>query len=195
MKTLGIKRTFIALLLACVSYTASAEWVLNNAESTLNFISIKKLTVGEVHTFKNLEGSLNDNGEVTVDVSLSSVDTKISIRDDRMKKVLFEVAKFSKATVSTKVDVKRINSLKAGESFLQNLPLELSIHGQQNKVDAELRITALAGNKILATTVKPIIIKMGDYKLEKGIELLKALAKLSSISTVAPVTVSFIFEK
>ncbi len=195
MKITGLKQTFITLLLISVSYSASAEWVLNNAESTLNFISIKKLTVGEVHTFKSLEGSLNDNGDVTVDVSLSSVDTKISIRDDRMKKVLFEVAKFSKATVSTKVDIKRINSLKAGESFLQNLPLELSIHGQQNKVDAELRITALAGNKILATTVKPIIIKMGDYKLEKGIELLKALAKLSSISMVAPVTVSFIFEK
>ncbi len=93
------------------------------------------------------------------------------------------------------MDIKRINSLKAGESFLQKLPLKLSIHGQQNNIDAELRITALADNKLLATTVKPIIIKMGDYKLEKGIELLKALAKLSSISTVAPVTVSFIFEK
>ncbi|MCF6202852.1 MAG: YceI family protein [Methylococcaceae bacterium] len=195
MIIIGIKRTFIALLLASVSYTASAEWVLNNAESTLNFISIKKLTVGEVHTFKNLEGSLKDNGEVTVDVSLSSVDTKIPTRDDRMKKVFFEVVKFPKATVSTKVDVKRINSLKAGESFSQNLPLELSIHGQQNNIDAELRITALADNKILATTVKPIIIKMGDYKLEKGIELLKALAKLSSISTAVPVTVNFIFEK
>ncbi len=195
MKNSGLKQTFLALILTSVAYSASANWALNNTESTLDFISIKNLSVGEIHTFKNLAGSLKDNGDVSVDVSLSSVVTKIPIRDDRMKKVLFEVTKFPKATMSTKVDISRINSLKTGESFLQTLPLDLSIHGQQKKVDAELRITALADNKLLAVTVKPVIINMGDYKLEKGVELLKALAKLSSINTAVPVTVSFIFEK
>lgn len=195
MKITRLKQTLCALALASMTVTASADWSLNNDDSSLNFISIKKQSIGEVHTFKNLEGTLKDNGDVTVDVSLISVDTKIPTRDDRMKKVLFEVTQFPKATVSTKVDVKRIDNLKNGESFSRKVPLELSIHGQQQKVDADMRITSLTDNKLLVSTIKPIIINARDFELEKGIDMLKELAKLPSISTAIPVTASFIFEK
>lgn len=195
MRITRLKQTVWALALSCMALSASADWALNNADSSLNFISIKKQSIGEVHTFKNLEGTLKDNGNVTVEVSLISVDTKIPTRDDRMKKVLFEVAQFPKASVSTKVDVKRIDDLKKGESFSQKLALELSIHGQQQKVDADMRITSLADKRLLVSTIKPIIINARNFELEKGIKMLKVLAKLPSISTAVPVTASFIFEK
>jgi len=195
MRITRLKQTLCALALSSMVFTASADWALNNADSSLNFISIKKQSIGEVHTFKNLEGTLKDNGNVTVDVALTSVDTKIPTRDDRMKKVLFEVAQFPKATVSTKADVKRIESLKSGESFSQKLELNLSIHGQQQTVDADMRITSLAGNKLLVSTINPIIINARDFEFEKGIKMLQELAKLTSISTAVPVTASFIFEK
>ncbi|MCK5829563.1 MAG: YceI family protein [Methylococcales bacterium] len=195
MKTTRLNQTFCALVLTSMAFSVSADWTLNNADSSLNFISIKKQSIGEVHTFKSIEGALKDNGNVTVDVSLSSVDTKIPKRDDRMKKVLFEIAQFPKATVSTKVDVDKINRLKSGESFSQNLELNLSIHGQQQKIDADMRITSLTDNKLLVSTIKPIIINARDYEFEKGIKMLQVLAKLPSISTVIPVTANFIFKK
>lgn len=195
MKIISLKKTLLALALTSVAYSATADWNLNNKESTLNFISTKKLTVGEVHTFKSLNGVLKDNGKVSVDVTLSSVDTKIPKRDERMKKELFEILKFPKATVSTTVDVKAVNKLKVGETLLQPLELNLSIHGQTKEVEAEMRITALTGNKLLVSTVKPIVINADDFKLVAGLGVLKELAKLSSISTAVPVTASFIFEK
>lgn len=195
MKTKQLKKILLVLALTIFSYTVSAEWTLNNTESTIDFISIKNLTIGEVHTFKTLEGSLKDNGEVNVNVSLASVDTKIPTRDERMKKELFDVAQFSKATVSTKIDSKKISDLKVGDSFIQTMPLILSIHGKTKEVDAEMRITSLTGNKILATTIKPIVVNAVDFEFVKGIDILKELAKLSSISTAVPVSANFIFEK
>lgn len=192
---ISLKKTLLTLVLTSVAYSAAADWNLNNKESTLNFVSTKKLMIGELHTFKNLSGVLKDNGKVSVDVKLASVDTKIPTRDERMKKELFEILEFPNATVSTKVDVKAVNKLKSGETLVQTLPLNLSIHGQQKEVDAEMRITALTGNKLLVSTVKPIIINAIDFKLVAGIGVLKELAKLSSISTAVPVTASFIFEK
>lgn len=195
MKILPLKQTLCAIALTSTVFTVSADWTLSNADSSLDFISIKNQSFGEVHTFKELAGSLKDNGEVTVGVSLSSVDTKIPTRDERMKKVLFETVAFPKATVSTKVNMTQVNGLKTGESLLQNLELKLSLHGSEQEVEADMRITALTDDKLLVSTVKPIVINTKDFKLDKGIDMLRELAKLSSISTSSPVTANFIFEK
>ncbi len=195
MKALQIKQTLLALVLGSTALSATADWTLNNANSSLNFISIKKLSIGEVHAFNSISGSLKDNGDAKVNVILSSLNTQIPKRDARMKKVLFEITKFPQASVTTKLDIKRINSLKVGESFSQTVELALSIHGQQQEVEANMRVTALANNKLLASTIKPIIINAKDFQLVKGIKVLRTLAKLPSISTAIPVTADFIFEK
>ncbi len=195
MKTSRLKQTLLALALSATAFSASADWNLNNADSSLNFISIKKLSIGEVHSFKTINGSLKENGDAQVNVTLSSVETNIPKRDARMKKELFEIVKFPQASVTTKLDIKRINALQVGESFTQALELTLSIHGQKEEVEATMRITSLAGNKLLASTIKPLIINAKDFKLVKGIEILRTLAKLPSISTAIPVSADFIFEK
>ncbi len=195
MKLFRLKQTLLAIALSTSVCTASADWALNNTESSLNFISIKKSTIGEVHSFEKLKGSLKDNGEAKVIVTLASLESMIPKRNERMKKVLFEISQYPQAMVTTKLDIHRINKLKVGESYTETLELALSIHGQQQEVEANLRITALKGNKILASTIKPIIINASDFNLVKGIDVLRTLAKLPSISTAIPVTASFIFEK
>ncbi|MFK5949768.1 MAG: YceI family protein [Methylococcales bacterium] len=195
MKALQIKQILLALVLSTTALSATADWTLNNADSSLNFIAIKKLSIGEVHAFNSINGSLKDNGDAKVNVILSSVNTQIPKRDARMKKKLFEITKFPQASVTTKLDIHRINNLKVGESFSQTVELALSIHGQQQEVEANMRVTALANNRLLASTIKPIIINAKDFKLVKGINILRSLAKLSSISTAIPVTADFIFEK
>jgi hypothetical protein len=195
MKKTVIKNIILIVVLNSIAFGVSAEWRLNNTESTLNFISIKKSAVGEVHSFKDLEGVLKENGDVAVTVSMSSVETNIPIRNDRMKQMLFEVITFPKSAVSTKVDLKRINSMKVGESYRQSVELKLSIHGHTKVVDSEMRVTLLKGKKLLVSTIKPVIINVADYSLIKGVNTLKEVAKLPSISTAVPVTAQLIFEK
>jgi len=195
MKLTTLTHTLLALALTTTSYATLADWNLNNTDSSLNFISIKKQSIGEVNSFKKLTGSLKENGEAQVTVNLNSVETRVAKRNQRIKKELFETSLFPQATVKTKLNMKRINHLKAGESYSEVLELALSIHGQQQEVEADMRITALTGNKLLASTIKPIIIKASDFKLVQGIEVLRTLAKLPSISTAIPVTASFIFAR
>jgi hypothetical protein len=189
------RNVLLALALTGFASNAFAEWVLNNGESAIDFISIKKSKVGELHTFGTMAGSLKSSGEATVVISLESVQTMIPIRDERMKSMLFEVVTFPEAIVSTTVDHDRITSLKVGESILQSLQLSLSLHGEVKSIDADMRIVMLAGNKLLVSTSKPLIVNADDFTLGKGVEMLREVAKLPSISTAVPVTVNLVFDK
>jgi len=74
----------LPLALALAAPAALADWQLDNGDSTLDFISVKKSTVGEVHHFKQLSGSITDAGQASVDIELASVETNIPIRNERL---------------------------------------------------------------------------------------------------------------
>jgi len=50
-------------------------------------------------------------------------------------------------------------------------------------------------NQVMITSIKPVIINAEDYKLSEGVEMLRSVAKLSSISMAVPVTFSLVFKK
>ena len=89
-----LKGCLLTLMSLVLSSNAFANWELLNDESSLNYVSVKNSSVGEVNGFKNLSGSLEDDGKLSVEIDLASVDTKVAIRDDRMKSVLFELVNF-----------------------------------------------------------------------------------------------------
>ena len=66
------------------------DWNLVNEESRINFISIKASDIAEIHTFKELSGSVKNNGQAQVVINLSSSETLIPIRNERMGNLLFE---------------------------------------------------------------------------------------------------------
>lgn len=53
----------------------------------------------------------------------------------------------------------------------------------------------LLGERLLVTSLKPFILSANDYGLAEGIEMLRTVANLPSISTVVPVTYNFIFKQ
>ena len=186
-------KILIILCFTIMSFSAQADWKLNNDQSSINFISIKKSSVGEVHTFKSLSGSLKE-GKASVSIDLSSVDTNIPIRNDRMKSMLFEVAKFLSATVTTTIDQSKVASLNDGESFQESVKLLLTLHGVTNEVSSVVQVVKLTNNRILVNATHPIIIKAADFGLVDGIEALRNIAKLPVISTAVPVTFTLLFE-
>lgn len=190
----AMNKILLAFALVAAASSASAQWALNNAASRVDFISVKNAKVAELHHFKKLQGSISKKGKASATIGLASVETLIPIRNERMQSMLFEVEKFPQATVSTNVDFKRISSMKAGQSYIQSAQLELSVHGQKQTVDADLRIVKLRKNSLLVTTVKPIIVNADDFSLGKGVEALREVAQLLSISTAVPITASLVFE-
>ena len=180
--------------MAMLSFNAQADWKLNDDQSSVNFISIKKSTVGEINHFNSLSGSLKD-GRATVAIDLSSVETNIPIRNERMQKMLFEVSKFSTATITTKIDNARLDSLKGGDLYQDNVNLELDLHGITNKITATVQVVKLSSSSVLVYSVFPVVINASDFGLAAGVEALREIASLPSISTAIPVTFSLVFNK
>lgn len=183
-----IKSTAIALLLSSLSYNVMADWAIDNAQSSVSFVTLKKANVMEAHHFESLTGKLADSGEFTLSIDLASVDTAISIRDQRMQQYLFETTMFPMATLSAKILPRTLAGIKKGESKKIAVDAALALHGQMQNMTINVSVTRLANNSLLVTSLKPVLINASDFDLVKGIEKLRQLAGLPSISHTVPVS-------
>ena len=185
MRILSIFILSLSILITAPAYSA---WKLDSSKSSLTFVSIKKGTVAENHRFKNFSGGINDNGLANVSIDLSSVDTKIAIRDQRMAEHLFETAKFAHANFSVQLSQKEIDVIASGSSKKMLLKGSLDLHGQQQMVTLKVMVLKLSEKNIVVTTLQPVIIKAEDFALVAGINKLKSLASLPSIAYSVPVS-------
>lgn len=155
---------------------------LDNEYSSLAFVSIKKGAVGEVHTIKDLSGSWSPDGNVNISLNLNSVDTKIAIRDERMKKHLFETSKYPTARISANISSMPPKGVSRG-----NTEVTVQMHGMTKTVPVAY-IAVNTGDKIVVSSAQPLIINAADFGMDKGVKMLQELAKLPSIATAVPVS-------
>lgn len=186
-------KSFALASLLALPASAFADWQLAGNDSSVNFVSVKKANIAEMHHFKSLSGGISDAGKAQLVIDLASVETNIPIRNERMQQMLFETAKFAKATISADVDAAKLKALKPGQTASISADITVDVHGQQQSEKATLQVTGLEGGKLLVTTGAPIVINAGNYKLLEGIEKLRQVAGLDSISPIVPVTAKLVF--
>jgi hypothetical protein len=184
----------LLLSTAFVSSKAFADWTLNNDKSTLSFVSVKSSAIAEVHYFKQLSGSVDKSGKASVEVDLASPETMIPIRNDRLQSMLFQTELYSKAVVMANIDFAQLSKLAIGESFTQKQTVVLDLHGNKNELATELQITKLVNDAINVSSIKPIVLNAADFKLVEGINALRDIAGLPSITTQVPVTFNLVFD-
>ena len=71
-KLLLAMRLLIVLTTVTATPNLLAHWTLNNDFSQLSFVTVKAGSVGEVHKFKSLTGTLTDKGALSVNILLLS---------------------------------------------------------------------------------------------------------------------------
>lgn len=184
---------FISLVAISLNSTATG-WQLNNAESRVSFISTKAKDVAEVHRFTELNGSVSEEGVVTLAINLASVDTMIDIRNERMRHMLFEVTKYPEAILTAQLELAPIQGLHKGESLNLNQEFLLDLHGMQSAVIAELRVTRLESNQLQVASMKPVVISANSFGLAAGVEMLREAAGLPGISLAVPVSALLVFQ-
>ena len=190
-----MKSILAVLCLTTVATFAQAGWTLNQQDSNFNFASIKKNSVYESHTFKNIQGTISNAGDAVLEIDLNSVSTGIGIRDQRMKQLLFNTVKFPAAQYRLSIDPASISNLQAGQRLQLNVQGKLSLFGIDRDQSASLNIFKLNNQRIQVSTAKPIVIKAADFGLEKGVEALREIANLPVISHTVPVNFSLVFEQ
>ena len=186
-KVIQLVMVFVSALLFSTVIMAN-EWQLNAEASQLTFISIKKTHIAETHSFKQLKGSLDAQGQFSLDIDLASVDTNIAVRDERMKTYLFDIKQFSTATVSANIDLEYLDALAEGSSKQMTVDAMLNLHGETQALTLNVVVSRLVGAKLSVVSVQPVILNVGDFALLAGVEKLRELAKLPTISYAVPVS-------
>ena len=198
----GLRKTTIkssynllaALLTLLASAQAAAQWTLSADDSALSFISVKAEHIAEVHSFARLAGEIDNGGEAVVSVDLTSVQTGIDIRNERMKSMLFNTDMYPRAQVSADVDAAALSSMAVGESAVLEVPLAINLHGEVLTLSAPLRVSHVQDG-LRVDTLAPIIVKADAFALVDGIESLREIAGLPSISRSVPVSFSLLFSQ
>ncbi|WP_137227284.1 MULTISPECIES: YceI family protein [Shewanella] len=178
---------FLAASLLSTSVMAG-DWQINQDHSRVSFISIKKADIAEVNHFKQIAGSLTDAGAFSLSIDLSSVDTGVEIRDQRLQTVLFEVAQYPKLTLDAIVNPKLLAGLKVGDTLTTQIEATINLHGQKQQKSFEVLVAKLSDKKMVVTSLAPVIVQANEFGLVSGVEKLKEMAGLPSISLAVPVS-------
>ncbi|MDA8586229.1 cytochrome c family protein [Rhodobacteraceae bacterium] len=190
MKAIVVLAGF-GLVSAAVADGHTTSWTLDGENSKIAFGSIKRDTVGEVHTFDGLSGSVLDDGTVNVQIDLTTVETLIDIRNERMKEYVFNGMKT--ASLDAKIDMSEIAGLSVGDTALVYAEGVLSLVGTEIELETEMFVARLSKTRVLVTTNDMVMLSTADAGLTTGIDKLMELADLPGITRVSPVTFRFIF--
>lgn len=178
----------IVALSAMASFSCAAQWQVIEQDSRVNFISVKKGDIAEVHHFKQLKGTLADNGQFNLTIPLVGVATGIEVRDERLQNLLFEVSLYPELKLTSQVDSKMLKDLVVGESKVADFDGKISLHGKEQTKTFSVILTKVSDNKLMVSSFQPIIINANEFDLVAGVEKLRDIAGLSSISQAVPVS-------
>ena len=188
-----MSKFYAFLIAACLALPAQADWYLDNESSRLSFISTKAGNLSEVHRFLTLHGKVDAKGAVRLRVELESVSTGIPLRDERLRSLLFNTAKFPDAHIMAQLNLAPITDLAPGAQLELSLPIQVEIHGRKHGYMAELLATRLDDQRFQVVTLAPMVLHADEYGLGEGIEALRNAARLSAISLSVPVGAVMIF--
>lgn len=186
-------RLLLAGLLAAFTLPAHANWYLDNESSRLSFVTHKNIEIAEVHRFLVLHGKVDRQGVVELSVDMDSVSSGIPLRDERMRRELFQVSDYPQATISAQLDLRPISDLAPGAQLELRLPLQVKLHGKQQSYSAQLLATRLDDRRFQVVTLEPLVLHGEDFDLAPGIAALRKVAGLKSISLAVPVGAVLIF--
>ena len=185
------------LLIVTILFVAGpcfAAWTLDNDASQVSFVSVKAGDAGEVHRFTEISGGLAVDGNASVTIQLASVDTLIPLRDERIRELLFQSDLFPTASLSATIDMDVLNAIEPGDSMDMTANLALDLHGHQIAVAVDMIVARLGDRKLMVSSRKPVIVNASSVDLVGGIEALREIAGLPSISKAVPVSFVLTFE-
>ena len=185
--------TTFALTASMMCATSQAAWRVDGGQSTFSFTTTKAAKPGaavlqEVQSFRQIDGSVGDDGKLVFDVELASVETNIGLRNERLKDMLFKVADHPRAVFTGAVDMGRVQALRVGASVDMDVSGELAISGEARPLTASLRVVKLADGALSVGTRVPIVVNLKDYGLQDEVEALRVLMNLDVLASAAPVS-------
>lgn len=156
---------------------------METSSSSLTFQSIKEKDgpKQETSSFASFTGEVDESGVATVRVQLDSVDTKVDLRNVRMRFLFFETFKFPEAVVRTQVNESLMSELMQKRRLTTPIAFELDLHGVKKNLEVNAVLTLFADDQLSIASVEPVSIATALFNLDEGIAKLQDAAKVSIV--------------
>lgn len=182
----------VTIASAIVATQALADsWTLAPEGSHLAYGTIKKDTIGEVNSFTKLSGHVSPDGKAEIEIDLSSVETNVDIRNERMIAHVFRNA--GTASLTAKFDIGEISTLGVGQTTTIDVEAVLSLVGTNVEFDAEMFAVRLSETSVMVSTNDMVFLSTEDAGVNAGVDRLMELANLPGITRTVPVTARLVF--
>lgn len=189
-----VKKIGLGFLFLVLAFPALAQWELDNDHSGLYFVSVKNAAVAETHHFGKLGGHIAPDGHMQLTIDLNSVETMVPVRNERMREMLFDTVDFPTATVSADIDPAILGEVDGGKTVSAEVPVTLSLHGVEKTLTLPVTVFRDGGGMRVMTPY-PVLIRADDFALGGGVEALRKVAGLNTISTAVPVSFDLLFDR
>lgn len=184
IKTLVFSLSFLSL-------SCFANWQVRGKDSAITFVSTKQSHIREVHQIAGFDVLVEASKKVVVKLDLSSVESGIPIRNERMKTMLFDISNFRYATLAFDLP-ESLNDINTATRF--NISAQLELKGKTSPVQLDMLVSPGDG-QVTATLLKPVIVTAQQFGLEKGVDALREIAGLTSIGYSVPVNATILLKK
>ncbi|MFD3190494.1 OmpA family protein [Sedimentitalea sp. HM32M-2] len=190
---------WILLAAVSVALAQSADpfengWVLDSEASELRFMSIKKGNVAETNKFATISGLITPDGKAQIRVLMDSVDTKVDLRNVRMRFLFFETFLHPEATITVQLDPAQLTDLHVTRRKMVNVEYTLVLHGVSITKTAEVAITLISNDRVTISATTPIAVTLAEHNLEDGRTKLQEAANVD-IAPLGVVSFDFVFDR
>jgi polyisoprenoid-binding protein YceI len=192
ISTLALSLTFLlSTAVNADTLGGVTNWALDSENSMVNFVTIKKGNIAETHRFTEVSGHIIDD-KALITIQPDSVDSRVPIRNERMREFLFETGLYP--TIEVSANTKQlIRELNSGTSALVTIPAKLSMHGVIEELNLEVRLSRLDLNTLIVASTQPVLVRAANYNMVAGITKLSSLVNNLPIAETVPVNFSLVF--
>ena len=170
---------------ALADHHGGQAWALSD-ESRISLTSTKNGLVSETHSLAAIKGGVSGEGTVELQFDLRAIETNIPIRNERMQTWLFSDEPVAKLSANVQA------ALSAKETAF-TIDQTLTLEANGNTVMLDVPLTVVREGDAVAKVAGQLVIDVADFGYAPGIEKLRQIAGLKSISTEVPVDVKLVF--
>ncbi|NSX54415.1 YceI family protein [Parasulfitobacter algicola] len=189
-----MKQIYAALGGVLLSTSAVLGWTLDGDASAISYVSIKNAETAEPNLLPGLTGMIADDGAAQIDIALSSVETYIDIRNERMQEHLFKVATYPIASLSAQLDMAQFADMAAGATMDVEFPVTVASNGQEASYDVMAAVTRVGDDRVAVSSRQPVILYADELGYAEGLATLQEIAGLDSIQLAVPVSFTLVFD-
>jgi hypothetical protein len=180
----------VGFLLWSAQGLADSAYRLNLETAVVGVTSTKNDRISERHQIKFKTGTVSSMGQVDLVLDLRTTETNIPIRNERMQQHLF--AQFPLATVFAQLPPDVFAKARAGKAISEPVVVTLVANGVAQTYSMQMVLEQDVMGGLIVSGKTEIDVSLFGYGA--GIEMLRNLAGLLSISTLVPVDFLLAFD-